>query len=133
MRFFILFAACVSLIAAEKLPPQRLIDLARSSPGSQEFRDALLASVPETDLKQGTAVVEYGPDFLWPVESDSTPALLVDEAPWPERMQKVGGEGPAIWIQTGKLPTGASHSFRYLIGAMSLGGRTDVPAYEDDC
>ncbi len=90
-------------------------------------------SIPSADLTKGTAVVEYGPDFLWAIESAAQPALFVDGGQWPQPMRKLDGEGPAIWYQTGQLRAGTSHGFYYMIGGISVGGKTDMPAYLPDC
>src|SRR5579884_269355 len=122
-----------ALSAFADIHPRELIDAAKTNPDSPSLRTSLLASVSETDLKNGTAVVEYGPDFLWAVEMENRPVLLVDEGIWPAPMRKLAGDGPAIWFATGNLRAGWSHSFRYMVGNNSFGGKTDVPAYLPDC
>ncbi len=126
----VLFAS--SLWAADKLPPQRLIEIARA-PDTGPLRSAIADSIPSADLAKGTAVIEYGPDFLWVVESTAQPALFVDGAQWTEPMRKLDGEGPVVWFQTGQLRPGTSHSFHYTIGGISVGGKTDMAAYLPDC
>ena len=131
MRFCLLFLSCISAFAADKPGPRELLDLAATRPDS--LRDALLASLPADQLKKGTAFVAYGPDFLWAIESDTRPELLVDGAAWTEPMRKLAGDGPAMWFQTGRLEPGTSHSFHYMLGGISVGGRTDIAAYLADC
>jgi enterochelin esterase family protein len=129
LTFFLLSFVCA--LAADKLPPRQLIELANTAPNS--LREALITSFPPDDLTKGTAVAAYGPDFLWAVETAAAPLLFVDDAQWPTPMRKVAGEGPVIWYQTGKLRAGTSHSFHYTQGGIAFGGRTDVAAYLPDC
>jgi enterochelin esterase-like enzyme len=111
--------------------PRQLISLAKA--GDASLRQSLVKSFSEDDLKKGTVVAEYGAGFLWAVESDTMPLLFVDDAQWPERMRKVEGTGPALWVQTGELRAGTSHNFYYMTGGSRFGGKTDVAAYLPDC
>jgi enterochelin esterase family protein len=115
------------------MSPEQLIDLARNSPDSSQFREALDATVAASDLARGTAVVTHGADFLWAVEIEAQPQLQVDDALWPVPMHKAAGTGPKVWFQTGKLKAGTTHNFRYVVNGITIGGRTDVAAYLPDC
>ena len=53
-----------------------LIELARRTPGSIEFRTALLKTFAEGDLKAGRAIAGYGADFLWTIESATRPTFF---------------------------------------------------------
>ena len=79
------------------------------------------------EVKQGTAVVSDGPDFLFAIESASRPALVVDGEP-AGAMQRSG----AVWTWAGKLRTGRSHAFYYMVDGQRKGGKTDVAAYGPD-
>lgn len=127
MRILPVFLLSVSMIAASKLPPEQLIEMARSSKGSAEFRESVLASLPKADLDKGIAYAEYGPDFLCVVESDKTPELYIDGVR-AGSMMKVKGGG-SMWFYAGKLKTGTSHEYHYMIDGARYGGRSDVPAY----
>ncbi len=79
------------------------------------------------DVKKGVAVAGVGPDFLWAVEAGSRPVLYVDgRALGP--MKKAGG----TWTFRGKLQTGTSHSFYYMVEGKKFGGLTDIPAFGPD-
>ena len=85
--------------------------------------------MPDADIKKGTAVVSEGPDFLWAVEAEKQPILFVDD-------QRVGplkraGKGD-LWTYSGKLQTGTSHAFYYMIDGKRFGGLTDFHAYGPD-
>ncbi len=81
------------------------------------------------DVKKGVAVLSVGPDFLWAVEAASRPVLYVDGQPLGQ-MKRVGPKGP--WAFQGKLATGTSHSFYYMVGGKKVGGLTDIPAFGPD-
>src|SRR5262249_34974830 len=73
----ILLTLCllVASPAADKIPFARLLEMARSQPGAAAFREALVASLGDAEVKKGSAVLGEGPDFIWALESDKTPAL----------------------------------------------------------
>ena len=74
MRFgMALFASAVCLLAAGKPTYEEVAALVRAhSPG---LREALPAAVGEDNLKKGTGYIDQGPDFIWAVESASSPTL----------------------------------------------------------
>ena len=127
--FLLLLSAAICGSAAEKIPPSKLIEMAGHKANAPEFKEALLASVKDADIKKGLAFVGDGPDFLWAVESKSKPTLFVDDEARPGMKQIKGSD---IWIETGKLTTGRSHAFHYMIDGKPFGGRFDVPAYGPD-
>jgi enterochelin esterase family protein len=124
----LLFAVC-SLWAAEKVPTPKLLQMAAKNPNSAEFREALMATLPEADINKGTAFIGEGPDFLWVVDSAAKPSLFVDDEARPPMKQI---KGSSLWIETGKLQTGISHTFHYMVDGKRFGGRFDVPAYGPD-
>lgn len=85
--------------------------------------------LPPEDIRKGVAVLGEGPDFLWAFESAKKPVLYVDDQPV-GTMTRKGGKGP--WTYAGKLTTGTSHSFYYLVEGKRIGGLTDVPAFGPD-
>ncbi len=116
--------ACIAF-AGDKKSTSELIELSRK-PARPEFSDALRGSFPAEDLRKGVAVVGDGPDFLFALETDNAPQLVVDDQPGPS-MRRAGKSN--LWFATAKLETGLSHSFYYLIDKAAFGGKTDVPAY----
>src|SRR5258708_11258849 len=127
--FLLLLSAAICGSAAEKVPAAKLIEMAGHKTNTSEFHEALLATVKDADIKKGHAYVGDGPDFLWAVESKSKPTLFVDDEARPGMRQIKGSD---IWIETGKLTTGRSHAFHYMIDGKPFGGRFDVPAYGPD-
>ncbi|MDQ2948213.1 MAG: alpha/beta hydrolase-fold protein, partial [Acidobacteriota bacterium] len=89
-----------------------------------------VATLPEADLKKGVAVIGEGPDFLWAIDSQSRPTLVIDDGS-PVAMTRLGSGN--IWVYEGQLKTGTSHYFYYMKDGARFGGKTDVPAYLPDC
>lgn len=88
-----------------------------------------ISQLKAEDVKNGVAVLSVGPDFLWAVDAASRPVLYVDGQPLGQ-MKRAGGKGP--WAYQGKLATGTSHSFYYMVGGKKFGGLTDIPAFGPD-
>jgi len=115
--------------AAEKTPPSQLLEMARKEPNAPQFREAAIATLGDADIKKGAAIIGEGPDFLWLVESESKPELLVDDEPRPP-MKSI--KGTKLWMEIGQLRTGTSHKFVYKIDGKITGGKTDVAAFGPD-
>jgi enterochelin esterase family protein len=81
------------------------------------------------DVKKGVAVLGIGSDFLLAFESERQPALYIDDQPAPAMTRTRPG---APWTYAGKLKTGTSHSFYYMVDGKKVGGLTDVPAFGPD-
>ncbi len=112
--------------AAERLAPLPLIEMARARPQSPEFREALLATLGERNVKNGTAAAGEGPEFLWAVEASTEPRLIVDDL---ERPAMTRLQGTHLWIETGQLTTGRPHAFHYLIDNHPFGGNVNLIAW----
>jgi enterochelin esterase-like enzyme len=88
-----------------------------------------ISQLPADDIRKGVAVLGEAGNFLWAFESTSQPALFVDgERMGP--MKRTAAAGP--WTYSGKLKTGTSHSFYYMVDGKRAGGLTDVPAFGPD-
>src|SRR5688500_18776425 len=81
--------------AAEKLPPLKLIDLARQKPASPELRESLVESLGAERVRAGTAVAGEGPEFIWAVEAKSPPTLMVNGT---ERPAMTRIQGSDLWF-----------------------------------
>jgi hypothetical protein len=79
VRVALLIMTAAIAPAAEKTAPSQLMEMARKEPNSAQFREAAIATLNDADIKKGAAVIGEGPDFLWVVESESRPELLVDD------------------------------------------------------
>lgn len=122
-------AFAVHPAAAEKLSTPKLIELAQKGPDAPELKSALQDTLGVDRISRGTAYQGEGADFIWAVESNRPPRLLLDEDP-PVSMQHI--PDTAIWFATGKLITGRNHTFRYLVEGKPFGGDVNVAAYGPD-
>ena len=111
---------------ADKLTAPQLIALAKSP---DKLAAALIATLGEEPLKKGTAVLGYGPDFIWAVEATTRPLLFVNGQPGPATKQAPRSK---LWYAIGKLTPGTSHQFEYRIDGKPFGGKKDVPAYRPE-
>lgn len=124
---FLVAIAILPSHAAVKLTAPQLIEMARTRPG--DLADALRASLGEEKIAKGVAFSGEGPDFIWAIESDTRPALYVDDrAAGP--MTRAGTTN--LWFYTGKLETGTVHGFYYMVNGARTGGSTDIAAYGRD-
>lgn len=124
MRFFACLLATVvlGLPLAARDP---IFDLARK-PSSKDLPDALAKLMKIEDIRKGAAVYGEGGDFVWAVEAPSKPVLYVDD----QQMAVLDRVGKtSMWVTVGKLKTGTSHAFHYVVDGKVFGGRNDVPAY----
>ncbi|MCK5746130.1 MAG: hypothetical protein KAH44_07930, partial [Oricola sp.] len=126
---FLLFAASIgSSSAAERPLVDRLLQLAKSQPGSDAFRTELVAALGGERIEKGNAIIGHGPDFIWAVESEKRPVLYVDDEKYAE-MKKASGN---LWFYAGKLATGEVHKFHYMVADEVMGGSLNIAAYTPD-
>lgn len=93
---------------------------------SPELASALASWFCESDLRQGKAWASQGSNFVWALESEKEPQLVVDEQA-PRKMRRI--LGTHLWYATGQLQTGQVHAFEYRIEGKPFGGKADVPAF----
>lgn len=107
------------------MPAAKLLDLAQK--GGPELEQALRDTLTEDAIRKGSAVAGEGANFIWAVASDQPPRLQVDLLdPVPAR--KLGG----LWFYLGKLKTGTSHKYRWIVEGKPFGGANDLAAYGPD-
>lgn len=92
---------------------------------SPEATAALVKAMPADAIKKGSGWLAKGPDFIFAIETPSSPRLVIDDAPAREMTRGSGN----FWYATMRLGTGRTHNFNYLIDGEPFGGRTDVIAY----
>ena len=107
--------------AAEKASVTELIRLSISD--RTAFRDALVASLGEGQIRKGTAVLGEGPYFIFAVEADKAPVLVVDRAEVGP-MSHVEGK---LWYRVEQLKRNTSHAFYFLVDGAPFGGSFNLP------
>jgi hypothetical protein len=111
-RLLFLFATLTAtLFAADTLSYRQLAEMA-GKPNAASFSQAFTASLSEKAVTEGTAVIGEGPDFLSAVKSTKAPDLYIDDVKV-GTLQQTGQSG--IWFYSGKLRTGTSHNFYYMV------------------
>jgi enterochelin esterase-like enzyme len=126
MKTALLLAMAVfPVLGAEKLTVKQLTDLSRL-PEDKVFADGLKATFADKALKDGSAALGEGPDFVWAVEAPEAPELYVDDVKVAV-LKPAGNSG--LWFYVGALKTGTTHNFHYLVGATRTAEAMNVPAY----
>lgn len=111
--------------ATAKMTAPQLIQLANS--GQHGLREAITSTFSAKDLKEGTAWAGRGPEFFFATEAASAPSIVIDDRK-PALMKAI--PGLPLWYATARIPqVGALHSFHYLVGGATFGGKLDVPAF----
>jgi enterochelin esterase family protein len=106
-------------IHAEDLPFKEVLAMAKS--GSPRLAEIVGAE----KLAKGTGWYSLGPDFLFAVQSEARPELVInDGAPIRMTRNKAG-----VWYAATKLATGRTHNFVYRAAGKPLGGAENVPAF----
>ena len=128
MRFSIL--VLVGIFATLSTPAQKrtapeLTELAASH--SPELRAAIEATFDAKDLKEGTAWLGHGSDFIFALEAASAPTLVIDDAPAPAMTQIPDTQ---IWYASAHIePVAHLHAYHYTIAGAKFGGKLDLPAF----
>ncbi|MBM3783917.1 MAG: esterase [Acidobacteria bacterium] len=96
---------CLTIGAAE--PAAELIALAQKGVQSKEFRAKLETLTRPEDRKAGRAAAGYLGDFVFAVETASTPVLAINDKP----AKPVRLKGSDLWVATFRGATGRSHNY----------------------
>jgi enterochelin esterase-like enzyme len=112
--------------AMDRAAMDQILAMAKGRPDSPEFRQALIARLGDAAIKSGEGFDSNGPDFIWAVEAQSQPTLVVDDQPL-GAMQRASGTN--LWFRAAQLRVGTSHRFHYLVDGKRFGGSVDMPAY----
>src|SRR5690349_6579906 len=122
---FVLFGFAMALTAADKSTAPELIQLSKN-PGDPAFAAAIRSTFSDKELKTGQAIVGEGPNFIWVIESDQAPDLLMDDEPVGS-MTRIANT--SLFYRAGAISTGRSHKFDYRVAGKVIAARNDVPAY----
>jgi enterochelin esterase-like enzyme len=110
---------------AEKVPTEKLIEMARGGSGALE--QGLRDTFGDEALQKGTAAAGENGEFIWAIATDKQPVLDIDLGNL-KTPKKTGG----LWIYQGKLAMGTSHKFAWIIDGARFGGKTDMAAFGPD-
>ena len=100
--------------------------LSRVKAGSPKLAESIQASMKANEVKNGTAVMSVGGDFVFAIESAAEPTLLFDDQPADKMIRAAGS---SLWAAAAKLATSRTHNFVYKVNGEIKGGKTDVPAF----
>src|SRR5215471_9589447 len=102
-RFAALSAAALflsqSAAGLERPAMDRLLQLARTQPNSAAFRELLVKSLGEAEVKKGEAFNSNGPDFIFAIETAKQPTLVLDDMPAGDMRRSTGSD---LWFYTAK-------------------------------
>src|SRR6185503_10380053 len=120
MRLLWAVAFTAGIVSAEKVPTAKLIEMAKMRVPAleQTLRDTL----GEDKIQKGAAAAGELGEFVFAVAAPSQPGLQINEnAPLP--VVKAGG----LWIYQGKLQTGTSYKYTWIVDGKPFGGANDLP------
>ncbi|HVW86390.1 MAG TPA: alpha/beta hydrolase-fold protein [Bryobacteraceae bacterium] len=120
----LLFLACAAL-PAQTHPIQAAVEAARAH--SPELKDILTKNVP--NLKAQGAALVWGQDFLFAVQSDKEPTVMIDWQP-PAAMTQIPDSN--IWYRLVKMRTGVTHPYEFDVDGKAIVPRRDVAGYNPD-
>src|SRR6266481_3253357 len=125
MRKIVVLVLCAACALAEKVPTEKLIEMARAGSGALE--QGLRDTFGDDALQKGTAAAGENGEFIWAIATDKQPVLDIDLGNL-KTPAKVGG----LWVYQGKLAVGTSHKFAWIIDGARFGGKTDMGAFSPD-
>ena len=124
----LILAVPYQLHGAQKLSTPDLIALARAKPESKELSEAMRVSFRPEALSKGHAVTGVGATFLWAIEAESQPQLIVDDKPM-QALRRIPKSN--LWFVIADVKTGEAHLFFYRVNGKTTGS-VDIPAYGPD-
>ena len=125
MRPLTLLLLTSTLAFAEKVPMEKLIEMAKSH--SPDLEQALKDTLGADAIQKGTAADGVGKDFVWAVASPSQPRLKID---WAEPV--VAWKAGSLWAYQGEVKIQTTHKFVWIVYGKPFGGKNDIPAYGPD-
>jgi len=123
MRIGVLALAWAGAAFAEKVPNEKLIELAQKR--APELQAALRDTLGAEAIAKGTAVAGHGAEFVWAIEADKEPLLAINLTE-PFHVYRLKDR---LWIYQGQLKTGTSHKFHWIVDGKPFGGRNDIAAF----
>ncbi|MGH9648810.1 MAG: alpha/beta hydrolase, partial [Bryobacteraceae bacterium] len=125
MRLLCTIALAAGIVSAEKIPTATLLEMAKSRGPALE--QALRDTLGEGTIENGKAAAGELGEFVFAVAASSPPRLQINEN---EALPTV--KTGSLWMYQGKLQTGTSYRYKWIIDGKPFGGANDLPAYGPD-
>lgn len=125
MHTLTLFMLAAAVLSAEKVPTEKLLELARTR--APELEQALRDTLGDANIQKGAAAAGDLGEFVWAVAADKQPQLQINNEP-PVNAWKAGG----LWLYQGKLKTGTAYKYVWIIDGKPFGGANDLAAFGPD-
>jgi enterochelin esterase-like enzyme len=125
VRTLLTLMMLAGVCSAQKVSTQELLRMARMrAPGlEQALRDTFDAD----KLAKGKAAAGEMGDFVWAVTAEKGPALQINhEAPM------AAFKAGSLWVIQGRLNTGTSYKYTWLVDGKPVGGANNLAAFGPD-
>src|SRR5215510_5877652 len=115
MKWNLSVALCIwvsiSILNAGDAENRRLCSLIKQNVPSATQAEAIRKHFSAKQLADGSAVAAYGGDFVWALQADKKPQIIVDDgAPLEMRPLENG-----LWVYATRLTTGQSHAHQFRV------------------
>jgi hypothetical protein len=121
---FVLFLT--SFLQAGDAENRQLYALIKANGPAIAQAEAIRKHFSAKQLADGSAVAAYGGDFVWAIQTEQKPSIIIDDGQ-PSEMRLLPN---GLWVHTARLTTGRSHAHQYRIAGRILGDRRfDTAAY----
>ena len=124
-RTLTVFVAFAGVCAAQKVPTQELLRMARTRTSGLE--QALRDTFSADNIQKGTAAVGEMGDFIFAIAAEKGPSLQINYEP-PITAFKAG----ALWVVQTRLNTGTAYKYTWIADGKPIGGSNNLPAFGTD-
>jgi putative esterase len=119
----------VSILLAGDAENRQLCTLIKENGPLAAQAEAIRKHFSAKQLADGSAVAAYGGDFVWALQAEQKPQILVDDGQPLEMRPLQNG----LWVYATRVTTGRSHAHQFRVAGEILGAkRFDTAAYTDD-
>jgi enterochelin esterase-like enzyme len=123
--FVVWVAALAALAQSNSL--DELMQAARTS--SPQLKSLIERDIPGVNAAAKSGVAIHGQDFLFAVNTASTPHVVLNEDT-PRPMKRIADSN--LWYRLEKMRTGTTYSYYLLVDGKPLAPRTDIAGYNPD-
>src|SRR5215510_13247469 len=119
----------ISILHAGDAENRQLCTLIKENVPPATQAEAIRKHFSAKQLTDGSAVAAYEGDFVWALQADKKPQIIVDDGPPMEMRPLENG----LWVFATRLTTGRSHAHQFRVAGEILGGkRFDTAAYTEE-